>query len=293
MISLRGIKKIYELGGELVHALDGVDLDIGDHEFVAIIGASGSGKSTLMNIIGCLDTADEGTYMIDGQDVSDLSEHDQSIMRNEKIGFIFQQFNLLPKLTAYENVELPLIYQGVSAARRRERVVQALEKVGLAGRMKHRPNQLSGGQQQRVAVARALVTQPSLILADEPTGNLDSHSTEEIMSLLKELHRSGNTLVLITHDTEIAAQAPRRVQLFDGKIISDSAAQADTGTVAAAEHTEAEKERETAAAAEHTAAVEPAAAQKAVQETTQKIMQETAQGHRAEYMEKQKEGAEG
>jgi putative ABC transport system ATP-binding protein len=223
MIVLRGIRKIYELGDEEVRALDGVDLEIEDQEFVAVIGASGSGKSTLMNIIGCLDTPDEGTYLIDGQDVSDLSEREQSTMRNEKIGFIFQQFNLLPKLTAYENVELPLIYQGVPAGRRRKRVIAALEKVGLASRMKHRPNQLSGGQQQRVAIARALVTEPSLILADEPTGNLDSHSTREIMDLLKELHEMGNTLVLITHDNEIAAQAPRRVQLFDGRIIYDSA----------------------------------------------------------------------
>ena len=222
MIELKDVKKVYELGGEEVRALDGVSLTIEDHEFVAVIGASGSGKSTLMNIVGCLDTADEGTYTIDGTDVSDLSEHDQSIMRNRKIGFIFQQFNLLPKLTAFENVELPLIYQGVGASERRERAYEALKKVGLETRMKHRPNQLSGGQQQRVAIARALVTNPSLILADEPTGNLDSRSTNEIMDLLKELHASGNTLILITHDDEIAAQAPRRIRLFDGKIIGDS-----------------------------------------------------------------------
>lgn len=221
MIELRDIKKIYQLGGEEVHALDGVSLVIEDREFVAVVGASGSGKSTLMNIIGCLDTPDEGAYFIDGQDVSDLSEHDQSIMRNRKIGFIFQQFNLLPKLTAYENVELPLIYQGVSSAERKERVTEALKRVGLENRMWHRPNQLSGGQQQRVAVARALVTRPALILADEPTGNLDSHSTGEIMELLKELHRAGNTLVLITHDDEIASEAPRRVRLFDGKVVAD------------------------------------------------------------------------
>ena len=222
MIELKDVKKVYELGGEEVRALDGVSLTIEDHEFVAVIGASGSGKSTLMNIVGCLDTADEGTYTIDGTDVSDLSEHDQSIMRNRKIGFIFQQFNLLPKLTAFENVELPLIYQGVGASERRERAYEALKKVGLETRLKHRPNQLSGGQQQRVAIARALVTNPSLILADEPTGNLDSRSTNEIMDLLKELHASGNTLILITHDDEIAAQAPRRIRLFDGKIIGDS-----------------------------------------------------------------------
>ena len=222
MIELRNIRKIYDMGGEVVHALDGVSLTIMDREFVAIIGASGSGKSTLMNIIGCLDTADEGTYIIDGQDVSYLSEHDQSIMRNRKIGFIFQQFNLLPKLTAFENVELPLIYQGISMGERRERTEAALRKVGLESRMRHRPNQLSGGQQQRVAIARALVTDPSIILADEPTGNLDSKSTAEIMDLLKELHRAGNTLVLITHDDDIAGQAPRRVRLFDGKIVGDS-----------------------------------------------------------------------
>lgn len=222
MIELRDIKKIYQLGDEEVHALDGVSLTIEDREFVAIIGASGSGKSTLMNIIGCLDTADEGSYWINGQEVSGLSEKEQSIMRNRRIGFIFQQFNLLPKLTAYENVELPLIYQGVSAAERKVRVMEALEKVSLSHRVHHRPNQLSGGQQQRVAVARALVTRPTLILADEPTGNLDSHSTKDIMDLLHELHAQGNTLVLITHDNEIAAQAPRRVRLMDGRVISDS-----------------------------------------------------------------------
>ncbi len=222
MIELRNIKKIYQLGEEPVYALNGVTLTIKDREFVAIVGASGSGKSTLMNIIGCLDTADEGHYYIDGQDVSDLSEHDQAVLRNRKIGFIFQQFNLLPKLTAFENVELPLIYQGIPSAERRRRSREALERVGLEKRMDHRPNQLSGGQQQRAAIARALVTRPSLILADEPTGNLDSRSTEEIMEMLKELHRAGNTLVLITHDNEIAAQAPRRVRLSDGQIISDS-----------------------------------------------------------------------
>ena len=222
MIRLTDIRKTYELGDEPVHALDGVSLTIRDREFVAIIGASGSGKSTLMNIIGCLDTADEGTYVIDGTDVSDLSEHDQSVMRNRKIGFIFQQFNLLPKLTAFENVELPLIYAGIRSSERKKRVTQALRRVGLENRAGHRPNQLSGGQQQRVAVARALVTRPSLILADEPTGNLDSKSTAEIMRLLCSLHAAGNTLVLITHDREIAAMAPRRIQLCDGKIISDS-----------------------------------------------------------------------
>lgn len=227
MIELRDIRKVYQLGDEEVHALDGVSLTIRDHEFVAIIGASGSGKSTLMNIIGCLDTADEGSYRIDGQEASDLTEKEQSILRNRKIGFIFQQFNLLPKLTAYENVELPLIYQGISAREREDRVLRALRLVSLEHRVHHRPNQLSGGQQQRVAVARALVTRPSLILADEPTGNLDSKSTADIMGLLKELHAQGNTLVLITHDNEIAAQAPRRVRLLDGRIVSDSGAPYD------------------------------------------------------------------
>ncbi|MDO4297559.1 MAG: ABC transporter ATP-binding protein [Lachnospiraceae bacterium] len=222
MIELENIKKIYSLGGEEVHALDGVSLNVMEHEFVAIVGASGSGKSTLMNIIGCLDTPDEGNYYIDGQDVTSLSEHDLAVMRNRKIGFIFQQFNLLPKLTAYENVELPLIYQGLPAQERRARVEDALEKVGLSKRTHHRPNQLSGGQQQRVAVARALATHPSLILADEPTGNLDSKSSRDIMALIHELHEQGNTIMLITHDDGIAAQAERQVRIMDGKIVSDS-----------------------------------------------------------------------
>lgn len=222
MIELENIKKIYHLGGEDVHALDGVSLNVMEHEFVAIVGASGSGKSTLMNIIGCLDTPDEGEYYIDGQDVTSLSERDLATMRNRKIGFIFQQFNLLPKLTAYENVELPLIYQGVPVKERRERVELALERVGLSKRLNHRPNQLSGGQQQRVAVARALATRPSLILADEPTGNLDSKSSKDIMNLIHELHEQGNTIILITHDDGIAAQAERQVRIMDGKVVSDS-----------------------------------------------------------------------
>lgn len=221
MITLKNIRKTYLVGNEEVHALDGVSLDIEEHEFVAIIGSSGSGKSTLMNIIGCLDVADEGEYYIDGQNINELSEKQLGKMRNHKIGFIFQQFNLIAKLDAYENVELPLIYQGVGARERRERVMQALEKVGLADRMHHRPNQLSGGQQQRVAVARALVTRPTLILADEPTGNLDSRSSHDIMKLIHELHEQGNTIILITHDNEIAGEAPRRVKLLDGKVIQD------------------------------------------------------------------------
>ncbi len=222
MIELEDIKKIYSLGGEEVHALDGVTLNVMENEFVAVVGASGSGKSTLMNIIGCLDTPDEGNYYIDGQDVTSLTERELAVMRNRKIGFIFQQFNLLAKLNAYENVELPLIYQGLPASERRERTLQALEKVGLSERMRHRPNQLSGGQQQRVAVARALATHPSLILADEPTGNLDSRSSGDIMALIHELHEQGNTIILITHDESIAAQARRQVRIMDGKIVSDS-----------------------------------------------------------------------
>jgi len=222
LIRLRNIKKIYEIGDEYVHALDGLSLDIHEREFVAIVGTSGSGKSTLMNIIGCLDTADEGSYAIDEQDVTDMTDYQLGVIRNKKIGFIFQQFNLLQKLDAYENVELPLIYQGIPGSQRRERATQALERVGLENRIHHKPNQLSGGQQQRVAVARALVTEPTLILADEPTGNLDSKSSKDIMALLHELHEQGNTIVLITHDNEIAEEAERRVRISDGKIISDT-----------------------------------------------------------------------
>lgn len=222
MIDLKNIKKIYEIGDEEVRALDGVSLHIKEKEFVAIVGTSGSGKSTLMNIIGFLDTPDEGTYTLDGQNVTELTEHDLGVLRNKKIGFIFQQFNLIQKLDAYGNVELPLIYQGVSAGERKKRVIEALDKVGLGKRMHHKPTQLSGGQQQRVAVARALVTKPSLILADEPTGNLDSHSTHDIMNLLHELHGQGNTILLITHDKDIAGEALRQVQFVDGKIVNDT-----------------------------------------------------------------------
>jgi len=222
LITLRNIKKIYEVGDEYVHALDGVSLDIHDHEFVAIVGTSGSGKSTLMNIIGCLDTADEGSYAIDEQDVTDMTEYQLGVIRNKKIGFIFQQFNLLQKLDAFENVELPLIYQGIPGGQRKVKATDALKKVGLEKRIHHKPNQLSGGQQQRVAVARALVTEPTLILADEPTGNLDSKSSKDIIALLHELHDQGNTIVLITHDNDIAEEAERKVRLSDGKIISDT-----------------------------------------------------------------------
>jgi putative ABC transport system ATP-binding protein len=218
LIELKQIVKRYTMGSEVIHALDRVDLTIADHEFVAIIGPSGSGKSTLMNIVGCLDYPDEGEYLLDGEDVSEFSPRELAIIRNKKIGFIFQQFNLLGKLTAYENVELPLIYQGLPAAERKKRVTEALERVGLSDRMKHRPNQLSGGQQQRVAIARALSTKPSLILADEPTGNLDSKSGQDIIRMLHELHQQGNTIMLITHDNAISLEAERRLAIRDGRI---------------------------------------------------------------------------
>jgi len=222
MINLQNIKKTYVMGENVVHALNDVSVSINKDEFVSIVGPSGSGKSTLMNIIGCLDIADEGVYEIEGQNIMEYTENQLSTLRNEKIGFIFQQFNLLMKLTAYENVELPLIYQGLPASKRKVQVINALEKVNLVDRMHHRPNELSGGQQQRVAIARALATKPSLILADEPTGNLDSHTGHEIMELLRDLHRQGNAIILITHDNDVAKQAERRIHIIDGKIDSDS-----------------------------------------------------------------------
>ena len=219
MISVKNLKKTYFLGGEEVHALDDVSLSIKEHEFVAIIGQSGSGKSTFMNMLGCLDRPDSGEITLDGTDILKCKEKELSVIRNKKIGFIFQQFHLLPKLSALENVELPLIYQGMPTKKRREKAVKALKAVGLEKRMNHKPNQLSGGQQQRVAIARALVGEPSLILADEPTGNLDSRSGKEIMMLLHNLYEEGNTIVLITHDNNVAMEAPRQVQISDGKII--------------------------------------------------------------------------
>lgn len=226
MISVKHLKKTYLLGGEEVHALDDVSLDIKPHEFVAVIGQSGSGKSTFMNMLGCLDRPDSGEISLDGTDILKCKEKELSVIRNQKIGFIFQQFHLLPKLTALENVELPLIYQGMPTKKRKEKAVKALKEVGLEKRMDHKPNQLSGGQQQRVAIARALVGEPSLILADEPTGNLDSRSGKEIMGLLHNLHEEGNTIVLITHDNSIAMEADRQVQIKDGKIIKDSGGEA-------------------------------------------------------------------
>ena len=218
MIDLKDICKIYLVGDERVRALDHATLHIAPQEFVSIIGPSGSGKSTLMNIIGCLDTADAGTYLLDGLPIEEYSENQLAAIRNRKIGFVFQSFNLIPKLSAEENVELPLIYQGVKRAERQRRVKEALERVGLTHRAKHLPTELSGGQQQRVAIARALVTNPSLILADEPTGNLDSKTSQEIMDILHDLHKQGNTIVLITHDNDVAKQAPRSIHILDGKV---------------------------------------------------------------------------
>ena len=219
MILMKGIRKEYRMGENVVAALDGVDIHIKPREFVSIIGPSGSGKSTLMNIIGCLDVADEGSYRFDGQEITDYTEDELATIRNRKIGFVFQQFNLLPKLTARENVELPLIYQGMSARRRRERSEEVLSRVGLLDRMNHRPTELSGGQQQRVAIARALAASPALILADEPTGNLDSKTGAEVMRLFHELHEAGNTIVLITHDAKIAADTPRAIHIHDGRVL--------------------------------------------------------------------------
>ena len=218
MIAITELSKIYQIGDEVVHALDHACLHVSPGEFVSIIGPSGSGKSTLMNIIGCLDTADEGEYLLDGIPIEHYSENELAHIRNQKIGFVFQSFNLISKLTAAENVELPLIYQGVKKAERQERVQEALERVKLLQRAQHYPTELSGGQQQRVAIARAIVTKPSLILADEPTGNLDSHTTLEIMDIFHELHARGNTIVLITHDDSVAAQAERRVNILDGRL---------------------------------------------------------------------------
>lgn len=218
LIRLENVYKIYKLGKNEVHALDGINLDINAHEFVSIIGPSGSGKSTLMNILGCLDVPSEGRYLLDGQEVSEKVDDELAEIRNNKIGFVFQGFNLLHKLNAIENVELPLIYQGISTKERHRRANEALESVGLGDRIDHKPSELSGGQQQRVAIARALVTNPPIILADEPTGNLDSKSGKEVIDIFKRLHSEGNTIILITHNSEIAAEAKRVITIKDGKI---------------------------------------------------------------------------
>ncbi|MFQ9516586.1 MAG: ABC transporter ATP-binding protein [Eubacterium sp.] len=216
MIELKQVSKIYKIGEDTVYALNQASMKISDGEFVSIVGPSGSGKSTMMNIIGCLDTADKGEYILDGISISEYSEGELAKIRNHKIGFIFQNFNLLPRLSAEENVELPLIYQKIPSAERKERVRQALEQVELFNRRKHKPAELSGGQQQRVAIARALVTRPTLFLADEPTGNLDSATGREIMSLFHNLHKKGNTIVLITHDNQVADEAERKIFIKDG-----------------------------------------------------------------------------
>ena len=221
LITIRDMCKIYNPGENEVRALDHVDLQIKNNEFVAIIGQSGSGKSTLMNMLGCLDVPTSGSYILSGRDVSCLSDDELSDIRNREIGFIFQGFNLIAGLTALQNVELPLIYRGVPKKERIRLSETALEKVGLKNRMHHKPSEMSGGQQQRVAIARAIAQAPPLILADEPTGNLDSASTKEIMEILKELHSEGRTVILITHDNEIAARAKRIIRIMDGKIVAD------------------------------------------------------------------------
>ncbi|MBZ0273171.1 ABC transporter ATP-binding protein [bacterium] len=221
LLSCTGIRKVYDLGAQKLEVLKGVDLSIDAGEFVAIMGPSGSGKSTLMNIIGCLDTPTSGSYILDGETVSELSDDRLADIRNRKIGFVFQTFNLLARQNARANVELPLIYAGVPRAERHERATAALSAVGLGTRWKHRPNELSGGERQRVAVARALVNRPALLLADEPTGNLDSKTSTEIMKLMVELHDKGNSIVLVTHEEDIAGYAHRVIRLLDGQIASD------------------------------------------------------------------------
>ena len=221
LIELKDVYKIYQMGNEEVHALDGINLTVDQGEFVAIVGQSGSGKSTAMNIIGCLDVPTSGSYHLGGIDVSTMEDDQQAEIRNKMLGFIFQQYNLIPKLTVQENVELPLLYAGVSAEERHERAVQSLERVGLADKRKNLPSQLSGGQQQRVSIARALAGKPSVILADEPTGALDSHTGREVLRFLQKLNQEGDTVVLITHDNSIAIKAKRIVRLQDGKIIYD------------------------------------------------------------------------
>ena len=221
LLSLHEIKRLYHMGGETISALAGVSFDIDKGELVAIVGQSGSGKSTLMNILGCLDTPSAGKYKLRGTDVKDLSDDQLSDLRNREIGFIFQSFQLLPRTTALENVELPLVYRGVSAKERHVRARAALDRVGLGRRMGHRPNELSGGQRQRVAIARALVADPSILLADEPTGNLDSATGKEIMQLFRDLHAAGNTIIIVTHEPTIAAQCARAIRLADGLVLSD------------------------------------------------------------------------
>jgi len=221
ILRLKDVVKTYEMGDEKIHALSGVSLNLGKNEYIAIMGPSGSGKSTLMNIIGCLDVPTSGTYSLDGEMVSSKSEGELAEIRNRMIGFVFQTFNLIPRSDIFHNVELPLIYGGIPKAERRERAAHAIEQVGLADRMKHKPNELSGGQRQRVAIARALVFNPSIILADEPTGNLDSKTGNEIMAMFDALHADGQTIILVTHEDHIADHAQREIRLRDGKIETD------------------------------------------------------------------------
>ena len=221
IISIKTISKIYHLGDNVVKALDKVSLSIYENNFISIMGPSGSGKSTLMNIIGCLDVPTNGTYKFNNQLISKINDSQLANIRNEKIGFVFQTFNLLPKLNAVQNVEVPLIYSSLNRKERLERSKEALNIVGLSDRMSHKPNELSGGQRQRVAIARALVNKPSIILADEPTGNLDSKSGEEILKFLDKLHKAGNTLIIVTHEKSVAKRAKRRIEIFDGKITLD------------------------------------------------------------------------
>ncbi|MFN8062245.1 MAG: ABC transporter ATP-binding protein [Vicinamibacterales bacterium] len=221
LIETRDLWKTYQMGDESIHALSGVSIQIERGEYVAIMGPSGSGKSTLMNLIGCLDTPSKGTYLLNNKEVSTMNDDELARIRNEEIGFVFQTFNLLPRATALHNVELPLVYAGVSAKDRRDRAVKALEMVELASRMTHRPNELSGGQRQRVAIARALVNNPSILLADEPTGNLDSKTGAEIMALFERLYQQGNTIILVTHEADIAAFAHRVISIRDGKVEKD------------------------------------------------------------------------
>jgi len=244
MIEMKNVSKSYLLGSQELKVLSNVNLHVADKEFLAIVGPSGSGKSTLMNIIGCLDQMDEGEYYLNNEDVSSRTDNQLSVIRNRKIGFIFQQFNLLSKLSALENVALPLFYQGVSPAESKRHAILSLEEVGLADRMKHRPSELSGGQQQRVAIARALVTRPALLLADEPTGNLDSHSGSEILDILHSLHESGNTIVLITHDRKVASEAERRILINDGVVTEMDAGLSDNRPAVSALQASGEPVRE-------------------------------------------------
>jgi len=233
IIRLQDIKRIYKVGVERIHALDGVSIDLYDNEYVAVMGASGSGKSTLMNVLGCLDRATSGYYELDGQDTTRMSDAALARVRNERIGFVFQSFELLGQLNALKNVEMPLIYSRDGWWTRRKRAKRVLEKVGLAGRMKHKPNQLSGGEKQRVAIARALVCEPSILLADEPTGNLDSRTSDEIMKLFDQLHSEGQTIILVTHEESVACHADRIIRMKDGRVYSDLPADQDPAHMAA------------------------------------------------------------